>query len=354
MLQFKDIVSILHSGGTEEVDFIEYLENSLAKNNALYILDYTKYQQHQAKDVIMLTDAKKYKAQNIPMIVLISRFFFDLIFPTTCKQGILNAIVLSKNCLHIWLDVTEDDVKRYSKALLRTNGPFRRISASELRAKSDPVDMVKKIHSLIMYGNAHGDANILNNYAVDDEVDEMRTNFLRLHASTTIETLQSSIPTEHNRKQAVKKKPDVYKDVLRIASMSIYDQELAVYNRDIVYHNETIIQNTQQPKKKKKPGDIKLVNDISANDVLQICIYLDQGPGANWKQLAEHLKLNADIISNLSKQPHKNSSPSEQMFSFLKLDRPELEISDLMLACKRIIRRDVLSILQNISLNHTA
>ena len=143
-------MGILHCGGDEEVHFIQYLEKSLAKVNC-YTLEYTKFQERQSKETIMYNDAQRYKKEKSPIIVLISKYFFDLIWLTCHKQALLNIITnySSKNCLHIWMDVTEEYVKYRSNGLLRTDGYFRRIKAPELTTKLSTKEMISTIQGLL-------------------------------------------------------------------------------------------------------------------------------------------------------------------------------------------------------------
>lgn len=130
---------------------MDILEKDLASYpGQSFVIEYTKFQDYQAKEMIMLNDATKYKKEKLPMIVLISSAFFNLIWKTSCKQNILNVITnfSTKNVLHIWLDVNEDDVKYRSTLLCRTDGLFRRIMASDLLKLTSRARIIK-IHNLL-------------------------------------------------------------------------------------------------------------------------------------------------------------------------------------------------------------
>ena len=89
-----------------------------------------------------------------------------------------------KNCLHIWLDVTEDDVRRYSTALLRRDMSFSRIHVDQLyKGLGCSLDADSKISELysVLLTKTNVRANTFNNYAVDDEIDEMKRRFMEVY-----------------------------------------------------------------------------------------------------------------------------------------------------------------------------
>lgn len=170
-------VSILHCGSKSEINFIQYLEkcNIVCKDPSLRF-EYTNYREHQANERIILSDAIRYKKQKSALLVLISHTFFELLWPTSHKLPILNIIsnYSHKNCIHIWLDVIEDNVKRYSKELLRIDGYFRRIHAKELYKLHD-ADVTTYLHKCIYM---HPTSTYhQENYGIDDEIDEMKKKF---------------------------------------------------------------------------------------------------------------------------------------------------------------------------------
>ena len=211
-------VSILHCGGEEEIHFIKYLADVIAGCEvAPFELVYTKYQKHQVKETIMYLDARKYKKNGLPIIMLISKQYFDLMWLSPHKDELLDIIATTKHCLHIWLDVNEKDVKRRSNILLGKYENFRKINVHELTtglAPSQNVEIANRLCTLLngKDNNSNNNKCLLDNYAVDDEIHQMRLNFLQKTNATK---------SSNNNKVDIcinKKKAEINKDVRRMAS----------------------------------------------------------------------------------------------------------------------------------------
>ena len=83
-----------------------------------------------------------------------------------------------RNSLHIWIDVNEKDVKRKSTILLRRDLNFGRIHIDELTQdpfKDSDAKVVMICNLLLTSARRLNTVNnyAVNNYAVDDEIDEM-------------------------------------------------------------------------------------------------------------------------------------------------------------------------------------
>ena len=127
------------------------MENDLASYfGQSFTLEYRKYQDYQAKNMITVNDALKYKKDHSPLIILLSIAFFDLLWKTANKQTILKVITnySTKSILHIWLDVDENVVKHKSTLLARTDAPFTRIMMSELQRLTSRARIIK-IYNLL-------------------------------------------------------------------------------------------------------------------------------------------------------------------------------------------------------------
>jgi len=233
--QFITVVRVLHIGEQEEIKFVDILEKDLASYpGQSFVIEYTKFQDYQAKEMIMLNDATKYKKEKLPMIVLISSAFFNLIWKTSCKQNILNVITnfSTKNVLHIWLDVNEDDVKYRSTLLCRTDGLFRRIMASDLLKLTSRARIIK-IHNLLNEKNGDVKFDPNNNHAIDDDVDNMRMNYeMAMFGKLSVKEAEPLTPPMQQSPTPAKKprKKDPYLDaVVNYANMS--GEDLASFSR---------------------------------------------------------------------------------------------------------------------------
>lgn len=177
-------VCILHSGGEQERNFIQHIRMTLSTcvniSNKLDI-HFTQHRddqkQHKATHVHM--NAETYKKKNNNVIVLICKDFFETMWASPHKRNLVKLITTMKNCVHVWLDVNEDEVRRYSTILLRKDLNFARITVDELVndvGKSSSDSQILLIKSLLMKMNTK--SNSLSNYAVDDEVEDMRVKYL--------------------------------------------------------------------------------------------------------------------------------------------------------------------------------
>ena len=82
------------------------------------------------------------------------------------KGTFLKMISMMKNSLHIWLDVNEDIVQRYSTVLLRRDLNFGRIHIDELNNNSGNADeKISTINKLLCTSKMR--TNYEQNYAVD-------------------------------------------------------------------------------------------------------------------------------------------------------------------------------------------
>ena len=130
-------VSILHCGGDKEIEFIEYLNQSMSidsgKEKYPFDLEYRTYRPEQGGIVtIMCMDAEKYKKKNDGFVLLISKEFFDVMWLSIHKTTFLKLVTTGKRCIHIWMDVNEKDVGRRSTVLLSKDRSFHRINVEDV------------------------------------------------------------------------------------------------------------------------------------------------------------------------------------------------------------------------------
>lgn len=180
-------VSILHCGGDKEIEFIEYLKQTMSiatcKEKRPFDVEYRIYRAEQVSiDTIMYMDVEKYKKKNDGFILLISKEFFDVMWLSIHKTNFLKLVTTGKRCLHIWLDVNKNDVARRSMALLSNDRSFHRINAEDVTRGLPPgqnTTVIDKIYSLLLERNNNETTfNTLNNYAVDDKEVDMRHAFI--------------------------------------------------------------------------------------------------------------------------------------------------------------------------------
>jgi len=189
---------ILHCGGAEEVGFIKFLNNAITAcrcNGNEFDLQYTTFHGQQTnRETVMLMDAEKFKKKNRPVILLVSKDFLHTIWSSPQKRAFMKIVTSLKSCLHIWLDVNENDIKRHSNILLRKDQNFGRIYFHELTSIPEPSQNVETLTILrsFLFTNNRSNCNTLNNYAVDDEVDEMRRNFEAAYPSTIVQDYVNS------------------------------------------------------------------------------------------------------------------------------------------------------------------
>jgi len=313
-------VNVLHCGGEEDLSFIQQLEDAANKSSGGVRLDYTRHVTNNSKDATMIRDAQKLKKEKAPLVVLVSKTFFELIWVTSNKQGIVNVITSysSRNCVHVWLNVDDREVQQRSKALMRKDNFFRRIKSQELQ-QLDANDRLDRILTLL---KATGDrSNPLNNYPVDDEVEEMHRNYRASIATITKTT------TDKKYKQ-------------RSNSMS--------YNNSSNHNNNNsnMIKEDGEHRNHRKTG-VRTLADISESDIEQIALSLSRGPGANWKQLAQAFGFDAETIQLLRESNAAELARSQSFVRMLKESQGEVGITTLIMKCKQILRIDVATYIEH-------
>ena len=137
---FVFIVSVLHSGHANDLQFIQKLERNLLNfTGPAFSLEYIDFHESQQKVAVIYLTLKKYKENKLPLIVLLSKNFLELVWPTEFKSYILKDL-LHYNCkyyVHIWMScLTEREMKKHSTGLCRTDGSFRRIMMTDLQGIS--------------------------------------------------------------------------------------------------------------------------------------------------------------------------------------------------------------------------
>ena len=105
-----------------------------------------------ATDKVMMVKMalQSYKDRNLPYILILNTIFLDLVWKSSEKTQILKMLTNypTKFCLHIWLDVDENDVSSYSTFLQR-NDVFKRVSYSKL-SKYDDTQLLDEILVLML------------------------------------------------------------------------------------------------------------------------------------------------------------------------------------------------------------
>jgi len=240
MLEFFPRLNILHCGGVEEQKFLQYLgEVITASEDVPFTLEYTEFQEQQDRKEIVYHDAEKYRNNGMPLVILISKYFFDLMWKCSRKKDLLDIISSEtiKHCLHIWLDVNESDVRSYCNKLLRNDDNFKRIKYNELiDSSSDETSGVVPMIRRLLHESSRGGSGVHDNFSVDDEAEDMKSRFLEANKDFVLEepaavdapaaegaTAAAGGPSKKKKK----KKGNLYTDALRIASMN--DEELDAY-----------------------------------------------------------------------------------------------------------------------------
>jgi len=298
------IVKLLHCGSEEELSFIQHVHNAINSTRAQHVLrleDAHYHKENQTKDALMVKDLQKLRKEKAPLIVLISRAFFDMVWVTASKPTIVSAVssYTSRNCLHVWLNLSERDVQQRSKALLRPDNYFRKVPSEELMNLS-PENLIKRIYELVK-GIGVAKPNIPNNYSVDNEINEMEQRFNAINMNNNNGSRRSS------------------------SSSSSRDNTLSGKRK----YDDNRMTRSQK------------LSDMSENDTEQIALALSKGPGANWKQLAEAFEIDANTITMLSTQNQQELARSKQFLDVLKQTKPDVDISVFLTKCKQIIRSDV-------------
>ena len=242
MMEYFPVVNILHSGGDKELGLINHLENGIVIESAkdevpCFTLNYTIFQPHQDKKEIIFNNAKTYKEGDNPLIVFISENLFEKIWTSVRKAELVKSVTSEelKGCVHVWLDVKEEDVKFRSHKLCCPTNKFRIVEGDEL-LKTDTSGVITKLRSLIQSTMINKIAEEQENLSIDDEEDEMKNNFLRQNPqySDIMAEEQNEMEVEtcepnKKKKKGKKKSRSVYSDALMIASMS--GEELEEYRR---------------------------------------------------------------------------------------------------------------------------
>jgi len=183
-------VCILHCGGDQETNFISHLRTALSSCvdvSNKWDLHVPQYKDDAHKATHIHTHCEHFKKKNSDVVVLLCKNFFDTLWSSPHKRSIVKMITTMKNCVHVWLDVNEDDVRRYGTVLLRTDMNFGRVTLNDLLNNNNNNNnksadsQISMLNSLLMKTSIK--TNSLNNYAVDDEIDEMRERFLKMYPS---------------------------------------------------------------------------------------------------------------------------------------------------------------------------
>lgn len=185
-------ISILHCGGTHELEFIKQFNKakSLPSLSVLYDVQYITYRQERERHQLLLLNARHYHRAGHKVIVLLSKRFFKLVWATSVKCELLRLITAFKReCLHIWLDVDDKYVRSRSVALVSTKLDFHRVSAADLCMDVDP-EFYIRLYSELHYKYTSSSSTrytLLNNYNVSNmELVLLEGQYYREHASNTI------------------------------------------------------------------------------------------------------------------------------------------------------------------------
>jgi hypothetical protein len=134
-------IALIHSGSQEDIEICVNIETNLLKKNIK--VEFQKLLPEKNREGEMNRRLKQYEAANDGVFVIISKDFFQVVWPTALKNNILQTITkyTSKRCLHIWTNVDEIEVKQRSTQLANNDGVnFRRVSYSQLHElKSDEI-----------------------------------------------------------------------------------------------------------------------------------------------------------------------------------------------------------------------
>lgn len=164
-------VQIIHCGNEQDINALSYLKNLVREcehpSNKLDFqhLTFREGQNYNISTLIHM-EVEKYKKTNSFVVILLSKPMFEIMWRSTMKGTFLKMISMMKNSLHIWLDVNEDIVRRYSTVLLRRDLNFGRIHIDELNNNSGDADeKISTINKLLCTSKVR--KNYQQNYAVD-------------------------------------------------------------------------------------------------------------------------------------------------------------------------------------------
>ena len=337
--------------------------------------EYTRFQGDRNKEqknkgdrgvssTIILSDAVKYKKLKTPLIVLISNDFFDEVWPTPQKQTLLPIVTSysSKKCLHIWLGVDENDVLKKSKSLMRADGHFRRIKSNVIE-NEERKNVISKLQEYL-YSHSASAYSLFNNYAVDDEIMEMKRNFEnRYRPKSCLERDGVSARGVYMNSKSIKmdRQPS-WSDEHQPSSMdsNVSDEcsqgAVAGTNSASNTNNPdaTTVSSNQKKKRrnrKKKSGETVdssmqlLLSELTYGQRSGISNYLDTGQGANWKQVAQMFHVSSGDINTIFAYP-PSVSKTMKLLELLNEQQPEVDVSDFVQKCKQIMRTDVSEYIQ--------
>lgn len=180
------VVQVIHSGSDQDATVVSYLKQlareceQSANRLDFQHMTYRDEQKHHRSTLIHM-EIDKHKKSNAFVLVLISRTLIKVMWTSQQKRTFLKTITTMKNCFHLWLDVNEEIVKRYSTVLVRKDLNFGRMHINELRKTSGDADAkMWTVNTLLRTSSFR--TNYQQNYGVDDEIDEMKERFLMSYA----------------------------------------------------------------------------------------------------------------------------------------------------------------------------
>jgi len=157
------IVQVIHCGSQQDIKTLNYLKQLTQECKYSWNkLDFQHltFREEKERAGLIHTEVEKHKKINV--IVLISRSLFEIMWISRKKRAFLKMITLMKKCVHIWLDVDEEIVRRHSTTLLRRDLNFGRIHIEEL--SGNPDDKISTLHKLLRTS-----MRTEQNYAVDEQ-----------------------------------------------------------------------------------------------------------------------------------------------------------------------------------------
>lgn len=168
----SSIVQVIHCGSEQDINTLETLKQMVQKcdhpSNKLDFQHATfREEQKHNRSTLIHMEIEKHKKANSFVVVFISRTLFEVMWSSLHKRTFLKMITSIKNCLHIWLDVNEEIVRRYSTILPRKDLRFGRINIEELSGNAE--DKISTLYTLL-HASRRIRVNYQQNYSVDDEL----------------------------------------------------------------------------------------------------------------------------------------------------------------------------------------
>uniref|UniRef100_A0A7M5XDL4 Death domain-containing protein n=2 Tax=Clytia hemisphaerica TaxID=252671 RepID=A0A7M5XDL4_9CNID len=303
---------------------------NIAQKDYLNETTFTSKDFHTSNNVPLLVSMTlaTFKESRLPLLVILTKDFFHKIWTDQLKIGIQQMLLgySSHFCLHIWMDdLDSTEVRKWSTGLLRNDSSFRRVKYQDLQYTTDK-ELKEQIIALIR-DNTDREAKY-RNYSVQDQdalnFTDLALKSLSIKSKDTAEgsppTSITSVPSSSSKKRKKKKNQ----------SANQYLRGAAAFP------------------KAKVPKETTRLRDLSLDQRDRITTLLDVGYGANWKQIGHFYQLTPAEFRVIETAGHAGQRPADCLLRLLLAKMPDLSLQDLKEKCQRILRRDVIEIIDEL------